>query len=159
MATEQCWLVKTEATCYSIDDLKRDRRTGWSGVRNYQSRNFMRDGMNRGDLVLFYHSSGAKPEETGVAGIAKVAKEAHADPTALDRKDSHFDPKSTQENPIWVMVELEFVEKFPAVVSLKKLKAMKELAGLPLLQPGQRLSVQPVSPQHFRVIRKLGASS
>lgn len=149
------WLVKTEADCYSIDDLKRDKRTSWSGVRNYQARNFMRDGMKVGDLVLVYHSSGATPDDTGVAGIAKVVREAHPDVTALDRKDDHFDPKATRENPIWMMVDLGFVEKFKAVLPLRALKARKELAGLALLQPGQRLSVQPVSEAHFNVISQI----
>jgi predicted RNA-binding protein with PUA-like domain len=150
------WLVKTEGGCYSIDDFKRDRRTSWSGVRNYQARNFMRDGMKVGDGVLFYHSGADSPGGPGVAGIAKVCKAAHADLTALDPADQHYDPKSTKAEPIWMMVDIEFVERFPEIVSLAKLKAEPKLKGMLVLARGQRLSVMPVDADHFEIVRKLG---
>jgi predicted RNA-binding protein with PUA-like domain len=146
------WLMKSEPGAYSIDDLKRDRKTGWSGVRNYQARNFMRDDMIVGDQVLFYHSNA---EPSGVAGIAMVSKKAHPDPTALNPKDMHYDPKATKENPIWMMVEIKFVEKFPEILPLPKLRANPRLKGLLLLRPGQRLSVMPVEKAHFEMIRKM----
>ena len=103
------WLMKTEPDVYSIGQLEKERIGPWEGVRNYQARNFMRDEMKRGDLVLFYHSN-AKPP--GVAGVAKVAREAYPDHSALDPRSPYHDPKSTPESPIWMMVDLEFVEKF-----------------------------------------------
>ena len=151
--TPRHWLLKSEPDCYSIDDLARDKKTGWSGVRNYQARNFMRDGMSVGDLVFFYHSSAEPP---GVAGIARISKKAYGDVTALDPKDDHYDPKSTKEEPIWVMVEVEFVEKFAKVVSLADLKAVKDLATMHVLRPGQRLSVMPVDAEHFEAVAKMG---
>jgi predicted RNA-binding protein with PUA-like domain len=147
------WLLKSEPDCYSIDDLARDKKTSWSGVRNYQARNFMRDGMSVGDLVLYYHSSAEPP---GVAGIARICKKAHGDLTALDPKDDHYDPKSTKEDPIWVMVDVEFVEKFPRVVSISQLKAVKELATMHVLRTGQRLSVMPVDAEHFEIVARMG---
>jgi predicted RNA-binding protein with PUA-like domain len=148
----QHWLIKSEPGSYSIDDLKRDRRTGWSGIRNHQARNFMRDGMKVGDLVLFYHSG----EEPGVAGIARVSKAANADTTALDPRDDHYDARATKDNPIWMMVDVEFVERFPHLVPLAELKKRKDLATMRLLQRGQRLSVMPVEAKHFEVVAKLG---
>jgi predicted RNA-binding protein with PUA-like domain len=150
--------MKSEPESYSIDDLKRDRRTSWSGVRNYQARNFMRDGMKVGDLVLFYHSGDSGGEGPGVAGVAKVSREAHPDTTALDKKDPRFDPKATKENPIWMMVEVEFVEKFPHPVSLKAMKAEPKLKDMIVLQRGQRPSVQPVDAQHFKIVRAMAAA-
>ncbi len=152
MAGDQYWLVKSEPDDYSIDDLQRDGRTCWDGVRNYQARNTMRDSMRVGDRVLFYHS-GANP--TGVVGVARVCRTAYPDHTALDRKNSHYDPKASKENPIWMMVDIEFVEKFPRIVSLAELKSDSRLAGMPLLQRGQRLSVMPVSPAHFDIVLQL----
>jgi predicted RNA-binding protein with PUA-like domain len=146
------WLMKTEPETYSIDDLARDGRTWWNGVRNYQARNFMRDAMRLGDPVLVYHSSAEPP---GVAGLARVSGAAKPDPTALDPQDPHFDPKATKANPIWVMVEIEFVERFEAVLPLARLRAEPKLEGLALLARGQRLSIQPVSDAHFRTILAL----
>jgi predicted RNA-binding protein with PUA-like domain len=148
------WLMKTEPGSYSIDDLKRDGRTGWTGVRNYKARNYMRDEMKKGDEVLFYHSSADPP---GVAGIARVCSaQASPDPTALDSADSHYDPKATPEDAIWVMVDVEFVERFPAVVALQTLKADSQLAGMWVLKRGMRLSIQPVERDHFERIRAIG---
>jgi predicted RNA-binding protein with PUA-like domain len=130
--------MKTEPESYSIQDLERDGRTGWDGVRNYQARNSMQ-AMKVGDKVLVYHSN-AKP--SGVAGLAKVVRTAYPDPTAFDRRDHHFDPKSNPETPTWFQV-----------VSLDELKAAPKLSGL-LLTSGKamRLSVQPVDKAHFDAI-------
>ena len=100
------WLFKSEPDAYSIDDLKRDKTQGWDGVRNYQARNFMRDEVKKGDLVLFYHSNAGK--ETGVVGLCTVNKESHPDPTAFDKKSKYYDEKSDPENPRWMMVEVKF---------------------------------------------------
>lgn len=148
------WLVKSEPTCYSIDDLKKAKKTAWSGVRNYQARNFMME-MKVGDQVLYYHSNA---EPSGIAGIATVCALAHADVTALDKKDDHYDPKATKENPIWMNVDLAFTEKFPHFVSLAELRGQTELAGLMILQKGSRLSVTPVSEEHFRWVLRMGSS-
>jgi len=155
MAKTQYWLMKSEADCYSIDDLKRDRKTCWDGVRNYQARNFMRDDMRVGDLVLYYHSNADPP---GVAGIARVCEAAYPDHTALDKKEQHYDPKATKDNPIWMMVDIEHVETFPQLIPLAELREHKGLDGMLLLKRGQRLSVMPVEPKHFKVVHKLGTS-
>jgi predicted RNA-binding protein with PUA-like domain len=145
------WLLKSEGDCYSIDDLKRDGTTSWTGIRNYQARNYMRDQMKAGDMCLFYHSSS---EPTGIYGIAKVARGPHPDETALDKKDDHFDPKATKDNPIWMCVDIRFVKKLKRPIPLSQLRADPHLRGMLLLQPGSRLSVQPVSKQHFDYITK-----
>jgi predicted RNA-binding protein with PUA-like domain len=147
------WLMKSEPTTYSIDDLARDGKTSWDGVRNYRARNFMRDEMKLGDPVLFYHSN-ADPK--GVAGVAKVCRTAYADDTAFDPKSKYFDPKSDKSDPRWIMVDIEFVEKFSEVVSLATLKETKALDGMMVTQRGARLSVQPVDRKHFDLVRKLG---
>lgn len=147
------WLMKSEPESYSIDDLKRDGKTGWDGVRNYQARNFMRDQMQVGDPVLFYHSNAEPP---GVAGIAQVCKKAYPDSSAFDPKDSHYDPKSTPEKPVWMRVDIKFVEKFPRLVSLRELRDHPKLHSLLVLKRAQRLSVQPVEKNHFEIIRRLG---
>ena len=133
------WLLKSEPQVYSIDHLKKDQTASWDGVRNYQARNYMRDDMKIGDLVLFYHSNA---EPSGVAGIAKVVRTAHTDITALDPKHDHYDPKSTEENPIWLMVDIGFAEKFKSFVSLEDLRSNMALANMLVLRRGQRLSVQ-----------------
>ena len=153
MAPLNYWLMKSEPESYSIDDLKRDKKTHWDGVRNYQVRNFMRDQMKVGDMVLFYHSSAEPP---GVAGLAQISKTAYPDPTAWDPKDHHYDPKSDPKNPTWLMVDVKFVEKFPQFVSLSDLRANPKLKGLLVLKRGMRLSVQPVEKLHFEIIRKMG---
>lgn len=140
------WLVKSEPGVYSIDDLERDGRTGWDGVRNYQARNFMRDEMKEGDGVLFYHS-GANPP--GVAGLAKVVGEPYPDPTQFDPKDPHHDPKSKREDPRWLQVDVAFDRKLPRLVPIAELKENPALEGMPVVQRGQRLSVQPVEKAHF----------
>lgn len=149
----QYWLMKSEPDVYSIDDLARDGKTMWDGVRNYQARNFMRDKMRVGDLVFFYHSNA---EPSGIAGIAKVAVKSYPDPTAFDKKDVHFDPKSKKETPTWYLVDIQFVKKMKEFLPLEKLKAAKSLDGMLLLQKGSRLSVQPVSEKHWKIIQKMG---
>jgi predicted RNA-binding protein with PUA-like domain len=146
------WLMKSEPSSYSIDDLERDGRTSWEGVRNYQARNFMRDDMKVGDGVLYYHS-GANPP--GVAGLARIAREGYPDPSALDPKSHYHDPKATEEDPRWFMVDIEFVERFPDVVPLATLH---DTAGLEemLVNKKSRLSVQPVAKQEFDIVARLG---
>ncbi len=145
----QYWLLKSEGDCYSIDDLQKDRQTAWTGIRNYQARNFMRDHMKKGDLALFYHSSSAP---TGVYGIAKVASTAHADETQFDAKDDHYDPSSKKTDPRWMCVDIAFVKKFKEPVSLEDIKRDPHLEGMMVRQQGSRLSVQPVSEKHFKYI-------
>ena len=133
------WLIKSEPSTYSIDDLKKDGKTSWSGVRNYQARNFMRDEMKKGDLALFYHSSAEPP---GVAGIARIARDAYPDTTAKE--------------PGWVMVDVEFVEKLKRLVPLEELKANKKLGGMLVTKRGMRLSVQPVEKAHYDEVVRMG---
>lgn len=153
-AAKRFWLVKSEPDVFSIVDLAaaRNQTTCWDGVRNFQARNTLRDDMKLGDLVLFYHSN-AKPP--GVVGVAKVVREGYPDHTAFDENDPHYDPKSKPESPTWYMVDLQFVEAFPDIVSLLELKSMSELSKMPLLQRGSRLSVQAVGANEFNAIVKL----
>lgn len=148
----QHWLVKSEPDVFSIDDLKSKKKSGWDGVRNYQARNYMRDDMKLGDLVLFYHSSCEIP---GVAGLAVVSKTSHPDPSQFDTKSEYYDPKATKEAPRWFMVEVEFVKKFNHVVTLTDIKATKGLDKMPLVQKGSRLSINPVSNAEFKIITDL----
>lgn len=143
------WLMKSEPDVFSIDDLKKKKKSGWDGVRNYQARNYMRDDMQLGDLVLFYHSSCEVP---GVAGIAKVCKTSHPDPSQFDSKSDYFDPKATEDKPRWFMVEVEFVERFDRVVTLAELKDEKGLSDMPLVQKGSRLSINPVTASEYKII-------
>ncbi len=124
----------------------------WEGVRNYQARNFMTKEMKVGDWVLFYHSNAEPP---GIAGIAKVSAAAKPDPTARKKNSPYFDPKATAENPIWECVTVSFVEKFPHLISLETLRAQKSLASMQVLKKGQRLSIQPVTPEEFKAIQRL----
>lgn len=147
------WLMKSEPSVYSIDDLKRDGFSGWEGVRNYQARNYMRDSMKIGDLALFYHSNSKPP---GVAGICRICSKPHPDPTAFDEKSPYYDPKSKSDKPVWFMVEVEFVEKFENILPLNTIKSVSALDGLVLIKKGSRLSIQPVSLKHFDIIVKMG---
>ena len=146
------WLMKSEPHVYPWEQLKEDKSTHWDGVRNYQARNIMRDQMKEGDLVLFYHSNCKPPH---VAGIAKVCKEAYPDFTAQDSSSKYFDPKASPDNPRWMMVDIEPVCDLDPI-GLPELKSNGDLDGMPLLQRGQRLSVQPVSAEHFRIVCKMG---
>ncbi len=149
----KCWLMKSEPSVYSIDDLKRDGKTAWEGVRNYQARNFMRDEMKVGDPVIFYHSN-AKP--SGAAGVGKIAKEAYPDSSAFDKSSHYYDERSTREKPLWFMVDVAYVASFAEVLPLAAIKADTELDGIMVARTGSRLSVQPLSKAHFERICKLG---
>ena len=146
------WLMKSEPDVFSIEDLKKKKKSGWDGVRNYQARNYMRDDMKIGDIVLFYHSSCEVP---GIAGLAKISKTSHPDPTQFDSKSDYYDPKASQEIPRWFMVEVEFVEKFNTVITLSTIKETKGLERMPLVQKGSRLSINPVSLAQYQVILTL----
>ncbi len=147
------WLMKTEPETFSIDDLAKKGREAWDGVRNYRARNFMRNDMAPGDLVLFYHSSTTPP---GVAGIARVASESYPDPSQFDTRSKYFDAKSSPDKPRWWLVDVEFVEKLPELVPLGTLREDPQLEGMWLLKRGMRLSVQPVEKPHFQHILARG---
>lgn len=147
------WLVKSEPSAYSIDDLKRDKSTLWDGVRNYQARNLMRE-MKVGDEALFYHSNAEPP---AVVGIMEISAQAEPDPTQFDSGDSHYDPKATPSNPIWFGVRVRFKKKFDRPVSLPEIREHKALQNMVLLNRS-RLSVQPVSDKEFKIISELGSA-
>lgn len=146
------WLMKSEPHVYPWEQLVTDGSTHWDGVRNYQARNIMRDNMALGDFVLFYHSNCKPPH---VSGVAKVCKEGYPDFTAQNEHSKYFDPKATPDNPRWMMVDIEPISTLDAV-GLPDLRANGDLEGMPLLQRGQRLSVQPVSEEHFRIVCSMG---
>ena len=145
------WLMKSEPHAYSIQDLaaEKTKTTHWDGVRNYQARNFMRDQMKKGDLVLFYHSNANPP---AVAGVARVVRESYPDHTCWDPNDKHYDPKSSAENPRWFMVDIKLVEVFAEPISLETLRGIRQLEKMELLRKGSRLSVQPVRKSEFEAI-------
>ena len=145
------WLMKSEPNEFGIDDLaaRPSKTEPWDGVRNYQARNMMRDEMKPGDQAFFYHSA---CEEPGIVGVMKIAGKAYPDPTAFDRKDKHFDPKSDGENPRWFLVDVKFVRKLKRTISLRELKEYGSLADMVLLRRGNRLSVMPVSEKHWNYI-------
>jgi predicted RNA-binding protein with PUA-like domain len=150
------WLMKSDPAAYAIDDLmeRPDGIDHWDGVRNFQARNFLRDEIRGGDSVLFYHS-GKSP---AVVGTARVVRKGYPDYSALDPQNEHFDPKSTQENPIWYMVDIQFESRFDLPLPLSGLRRFPELSGMPLLKKGMRLSIQPVSRSEFDFIVALGRS-
>lgn len=150
----QYWLLKTEPTTFSFDDLWRapKRTTFWDGVRNFQARNTLRDRMKQGDLVFIYHSS---TDPTGIVGIAEVAREGYPDETAFDPADSHFDPKSKRESPTWFGVDVRAVERIDPIITLEELRRTRGLEKMVLLQKGSRLSVQPVSAAEWGVVTGL----
>lgn len=152
MADGGHWLVKSEPGVYSIEDLERDGRTPWDGVRNYEARNYMRDEMRPGDLVLYYHSN-AKPP--GVAGLARVASDPYPDPTQFDPESRYLDEKATEEKPRWFLVDVEFVERFPRRVPLDEIRERPELREMVLVRRS-RLSVQPVRRQELDIVREMG---
>lgn len=145
--------MKSEPNEYSITDLQRDGRTCWDGVRNYQARNFMRDEMQVGDEIFFYHSN-AQP--MGIYGVAQVVREAYPDHTAFDPADKHFDPKSDPANPTWMMVDVGYVGTFKAPITLALLKQTPRLEKMLVIQRGSRLSVQPVTPEEWHIVMRLG---
>lgn len=144
-----CWLMKSEPDAYSIDDLKRDRRDMWDGIRNYQARNFMRDDMQIGDKLFFYHSNCKQP---GIVGIAKVASEPYPDPTQFDPDSRYCDPKSDPDEPRWWLVDVAFVRKLKRTIPLTELKAHPALGDMLLTRRGNRLSVMPVGEEHWNII-------
>lgn len=147
----RCWLMKSEPDTYSIDDLRRDGTTHWDGVRNYQARNLMRE-MKKGDRVLFYHSN-AKPP--GVAGLATVVREAYPDPSARDPKSHYYDPKASDGDPRWFMVDIEFAGRLRDFVGLPDLREAPGLEDM-VVTKRSRLSVQPVEPREYEVVCRLG---
>jgi len=151
MHTMNHWLMKSEPDEFSIDDLKTRKTEPWSGVRNYQARNYLRE-MHAGDLVFFYHSSCAEP---GVVGIASVVAAAYPDPTQFDPKSDYFDAKSTRAAPRWSLADVKFKRKLKRVISLTELKDRRELADFALTRPGNRLSVLPVTPAQWEFILSL----
>jgi predicted RNA-binding protein with PUA-like domain len=153
MSNAKYWLMKSEPDVFSIDQLKKDKKSLWDGVRNYQARNFMMKEMSPGDQVLFYHSN-AKPP--GVAGLAKISQSAVPDPTQFDPQSEYFDPKASQDKPRWYCVTVAFQKKFKNFVSLDELREKKGLEKLLVIQRGQRLSIQPVSKKEFDIICKMG---
>jgi predicted RNA-binding protein with PUA-like domain len=142
-------LLKTEPSSYSIDDLKRDGTTSWTGVRNYQARNIIRDDMKKGDLCIIYHSSCKVP---AAVGIGKIVKEAYADPLQFDQKSEYYDATSPVANPRWLCVDVAFVEKFAQPVTLTNMRTLPQLKDMRLLSRGNRLSVFPISEKHFKTI-------
>ena len=145
----QHWLMKTEPDTFGIDDLARVKVEPWTGVRNYQARNSMRDDMKIGDRVLFYHSNATPP---GVAGLAVVKRTGVVDATQFEPSSPYYDPSSKRDAPRWICVDVEFVEKLPRLIALDELRANPALDGMVLLQKGSRLSVQPVSAAHYKAV-------
>jgi predicted RNA-binding protein with PUA-like domain len=145
------WLFKSEPDVYGIDRLEREGKTEWSGVRNWQARNNM-IAMKVGELGFFYHSSVKPP---GIAGICRVIREAYPDFTQFDPAGEYYDPTSRPERPKWRMVDVEYVRTLPRFIPLDELRAMPQLAGMPLLKRGQRLSVQPVDEPYWNAIMAL----
>lgn len=147
------WLIKSEPDVYSIDDLQKDKKTFWDGVRNYQARNYMRDEMKKGDQVIFYHSNTEPP---AAVGICEVVKEGYPDFTAFDPDDKHYDPKSKEDNPTWIMVDVKFIKKFNNPVSISEIKENPKLKNMKLVQRGNRLSVMPLTKTEFDEIVIMG---
>jgi predicted RNA-binding protein with PUA-like domain len=150
------WLMKTEPDTFGVDDLAAAPRatTSWDGVRNYQARNMIRDEMKRQDQVFLYHSSTAVP---GIVAVMEVVKEGYPDKTAFDPKDHHYDAESDPAKPRWFMVDVRLKQRMPRIITLEELRkhATKELKGMVLLRPGNRLSVMPVEPAHWKFILSL----
>jgi predicted RNA-binding protein with PUA-like domain len=146
------WLMKSEPDAYSIDDLKRDKTGRWDGVRNYQVRNMMRDDMHKGEKAFFYHSSCKEP---GIAGIMTISRNAYPDPSAWDQSSKYYDPKSSEANPRWLMVDVTYERKFPRIISLRELKQHEQLTNMLILRPGNRLSVTPITEKEWEFILQL----
>jgi predicted RNA-binding protein with PUA-like domain len=147
------WLMKCEPAAYTIDDLARDGRASWEGVRNYQARNFMRDDMQNGDGVLFY-ASNANP--SGVTGLAEIVRAGYPDHFAWTKGHMYFDKASSEASPLWYMVDIGFVERFPSTISLETLKRTKGLEQMMVTRKGSRLSVQPVTKPEYDIVVRLG---
>lgn len=143
------WLMKSEPDAYSIDDLERDGREPWDGIRNYQARNMIRDDMKVGDKVFFYHSSCKVP---AVVGIARIASEAYPDPTQFDPDSKYHDPKSSEDDPRWLLVDVEFERRLKRPVPLTEIKEHPGLDDFLLTKRGNRLSIFPVSKEHWKLV-------
>ncbi|MEM9171793.1 MAG: EVE domain-containing protein [Pseudomonadota bacterium] len=143
------WLMKSEPDVYSIDDLERDGREPWDGIRNYQARNFMRDDMRIGDKAFFYHSNA---KEVGIVGTMSIASEPYPDPTQFDKKSKYYDPKSNVDDPRWQLVDVAFESKLPRIITLAELKAENSLSEMALVQKGNRLSIMPVTRGQWQAI-------
>ena len=143
------WLMKSEPDAYSIDDLERDKTEPWDGIRNYQVRNMFRDDMKVGDEAFFYHSSCKVP---AIVGVVKIASEAYPDPTQFDPESRYYDEKSTEDDPRWLLVDVAFERKLQRPITLTELKGHPALADFRLTQRGNRLSVFPVSEDHWKLI-------
>jgi predicted RNA-binding protein with PUA-like domain len=146
------WLMKSEPDVYGIDDMERDGREMWDSIRNYQARNMMRDDMKIGDEVFFYHSNCKEP---GIVGITRVASKPYPDPVQFDKKSRYFDPKSTKDNPRWILVDVEFVRKLSRTITLAEIKAEKSFEDMILTRKGNRLSIMPVETKHWKKILSL----
>lgn len=149
------WLMKTEPATFGVDDLAAaTRATAWDGVRNYQARNMLRDEMRRGDLAFLYHSSCEVP---GVVAVMEIVKEGYPDPTAFDRRHHHFDPDSDPAQPRWFVVDVRLKRRLARTITLEELRkhAARQLRGMVLLRPGNRLSVMPVQAAHWKFILSL----
>ena len=154
----QYWLFKSEPEAYSIADLAREptKTTCWDGVRNYQARNFLRDTVRVGDVVLFYHSNA---DPMAIVGTAEVVKAGYPDHTAFDPKDHHYDPKSNPDAPTWFMVDVRLLQVFPKPVTRDELKACADLREMMVIRQGARLSIQPVTAAEWRVVHRLAGVS
>jgi predicted RNA-binding protein with PUA-like domain len=144
--------MKSEPDAYSIDDLQRDGRDMWDGIRNYQARNMMRDDMKVGDEIFFYHSNCKEPS---IVGIARVVSEPYPDPTQFDKKSKYFDAKSKKDDPRWILVDVEFVRKLERNITLAEIKEQRSLDDMILTRKGNRLSIMPVSGKHWNKILSL----
>jgi predicted RNA-binding protein with PUA-like domain len=153
--SKKYWLIKSEPEEFSWDDLKKSKNqtTYWDGVRNYQARNFLRDEMKKGDLVLFYHSNA---EPLAVMGVCEVVKDSYPDHTQFDPDNDHYDPKADPNNPTWIMVDVKFKQEFKNPVTLDAIKSNAKLKNMRLIQRGNRLSVMPVTKEEFEEIVKMG---
>lgn len=153
--SKKYWLIKSEPEEFSWNDLKKskDKTTYWDGVRNYQARNFLRDEMMKGDLVLFYHSNA---DPLAIMGVCEVVKEGYPDHTQFDPDNDHHDPKADPENPTWIMVDIKFKKEFKNPVTLDEIKSNSKLKNMRLIQRGNRLSVMPVTKEEFDEIVKMG---
>lgn len=155
-STRNYWLFKSEPEAFSIGDLAtaKNQTTFWDGVRNYQARNFLRDSVQVGDRVLFYHSNSVP---MAIVGTAEVVRAGYPDHTAFDPKSNHFDPKSDPEAPTWFMVDIRLLQKFPKPLTRDELKASPQLSNMMLLQRGSRLSIQPVTDSEWTAVISLAA--
>lgn len=149
----QYWLLKSEPESFSFDDLMNapNQTSHWDGVRNYQARNFMRDEMKKGDLAFFYHSG----DEPGIVGIVEIVREGYPDHTAVDPKDAHYDPRTKGGESSWSMVDVRALEHLPRPITLSEMRTKPELQGMPLLQKGNRLSVQKVGAAEWNAVLAL----